>query len=150
MAILFVRTTVLYFVLIVGMRLMGKRQIGELSISELVVATMVSDLATVALQDRDNPLLGAVVSVMALIFFELLLSLLCAKIPFFHRALLGNPMVLVKNGRIQPQSLQKLRMTRQDVLEELRLAGVENPNRVKLATVETNGKVSVIQKEEKP
>ena len=146
MAILFVRTTVLYFVLIVGMRLMGKRQIGELSISELVVATMVSDLATIALQDRDNPLLGAVISVMALIFFELLLSVLCAKHPFIHRALLGKPMVLVEKGRIKPQALKKLRLTYQDVMEELRLAGVDDINQVKLATVETNGKVSVIQK----
>ena len=54
----FVRTIILYFLIVVGMRLMGKRQIGELERSELVLTMMISDLATVPMQDFGIPLLA--------------------------------------------------------------------------------------------
>ena len=51
----FVRTIILYFLIVVGMRLMGKRQIGELEPSELVLTMMISDLAAVPMQDFGIP-----------------------------------------------------------------------------------------------
>ena len=47
----FARSCILYFLIMIGLRLMGKRQIGELEPSELVLTMMISDLATVPMQD---------------------------------------------------------------------------------------------------
>ena len=47
----FARTVILYFLIMIGLRIMGKRQIGELEPSELVLTMMISDLATVPMQD---------------------------------------------------------------------------------------------------
>ena len=52
----FFRTVILYFVLMLGLRLMGKRQIGELEPSELVLTLLLSDLASVPMQDFGIPL----------------------------------------------------------------------------------------------
>ena len=59
----FVRTIILYFLIVVGMRLMGKRQIGELEPSELVLTMMISDLAAVPMQDFGIPLLLSLIHI---------------------------------------------------------------------------------------
>ena len=60
----FVRTIILYFLIVVGMRLMGKRQIGELEPSELVLTMMISDLAAVPMQDFGIPLLSGLLPIL--------------------------------------------------------------------------------------
>ena len=70
----FVRTIILYFLIVVGMRLMGKRQIGELEPSELVLTMMISDLAAVPMQDFGIPLLSGLLPILTLLALSLLLS----------------------------------------------------------------------------
>ena len=70
----FARTIILYFLIMVGLRLMGKRQIGELEPSELVLTMMISDLATVPMQDFGIPLLAGVIPILTLLAISMLLS----------------------------------------------------------------------------
>ena len=75
----FVRTIILYFLIVVGMRLMGKRQIGELEPSELVLTMMISDLAAVPMQDFGIPLLTGILPILALLAMTMILSVLTMK-----------------------------------------------------------------------
>jgi len=68
------RTVILYFLIMIGLRLMGKRQIGELEPSELVLTMMISDLATVPMQDFGIPLLAGVIPILILLSLTLLMS----------------------------------------------------------------------------
>ena len=68
----FVRTIILYFLIVVGMRLMGKRQIGELEPSELVLTMMISDLAAVPMQDFGIPLLSGLLPILTLLALSLI------------------------------------------------------------------------------
>ena len=77
----FVRTIILYFLIVVGMRLMGKRQIGELEPSELVLTMMISDLAAVPMQDFGIPLLSGLLPILTLLALSLLLSQLSLRSP---------------------------------------------------------------------
>ena len=61
MLVLVIRTLILYFVVVLSLRIMGKRQIGEMQPSELVVAIMISDLASVPMQSIDIPLMAGVI-----------------------------------------------------------------------------------------
>ena len=79
MAISFIRTVILYLLVITGLRVMGKRQIGEMQPSELVVAIMISDLATIPMQDVGIPLMTGVIPIITLIVMEILLSQLSLK-----------------------------------------------------------------------
>ena len=65
MATAFIRTIVLYFLIMVGLRLLGKRQIGELEPIELVLTLLISDLAAVPMQDFGIPLLAGVIPIFA-------------------------------------------------------------------------------------
>lgn len=74
MATAFIRTIVLYFLIMVGLRLLGKRQIGELEPIELVLTLLISDLAAVPMQDFGIPLLNGVIPIVTLLLLSMLLS----------------------------------------------------------------------------
>lgn len=69
MFISFIRTIILYLIIILTLRVLGKRQVGELEPSELVVAILISDLAAVPMQDIGIPLLSGVIPIITLLAF---------------------------------------------------------------------------------
>lgn len=74
MATAFFRTVILYLLLIAGLRLSGKRQIGELEPIELVLTLLISDLASVPMQDFALPLFNGVIPIITLIALSTLFS----------------------------------------------------------------------------
>lgn len=146
MLIIVLRTLILYATVIMSLRVMGKRQLGELQPSELVVAIMISDLASVPMQDIDIPLLWGILPVLTLIVAEVLLSFVSLKSKQARRFLTGEPSIVVYDGRIIEAELAKLRFNVNDLLSELRLNGCHDISDVAAAVVETSGKLSVIQK----
>ena len=94
----FVRTIILYFLIVVGMRLMGKRQIGELEPSELVLTMMISDLAAVPMQDFGIPLLSGLLPILTLLALSLLLSQLSLRSLRLRALICGTPTVLIRGS----------------------------------------------------
>ena len=146
MLIIVLRTLILYGTVILSLRVMGKRQLGELQPSELVVAIMISDLASVPMQDIDIPLLWGILPVLTLIVAEVLLSFISLKSKSARRLLTGEPNIVIYNGKIIESELRKLRFNVNDLLSELRLNGCYDISDVEAAIVETSGKLSVIEK----
>ncbi len=144
---LVIRTLILYLTVIAALRIMGKRQMGELQPSELVVAIMISDLASVPMQDISLPLFSGIVPAITLIAAEVLLSFLCLKSNMMRKFISGSPSVVVYEGKIIETELNKLRFNVSDLLEELRINGYYDINDVQTAIVETSGKLSVIPKD---
>ena len=135
----FVRTVILYFLIMIGLRLMGKRQIGE-----LVLTMMISDLATVPMQDFGIPLLAGVIPILTLLALSMLLSQLSLSSLRFRRLLCGTPSVLIRNGVLQQEAMQKNRYTLDELLEELRGQGCSGIEDVKYAVLENSGQLSVL------
>ena len=146
MATAFVRTVLLYFILIAGIRALGKRQIGELEPIELVMALLISDLAAVPMQDFGIPLVNGVVPILTLLSLSMLLSCLSMRSIRFHRLICGSPTMLIRNGEIQQRALRRNRFTLDELLEELRANSFHNASDVEAALLETNGKLSIIPK----
>lgn len=146
MLIIVLRTLILYGTVIVSLRVMGKRQLGELQPSELVVAIMISDLASVPMQDIDIPLLWGILPVLTLIVAEVVLSFLSLKSKRARRFLTGEPSIVIYDGKIIESELLRLRFNVNDLLSELRLNGCHDISDVEAAVVETSGKLSVIEK----
>lgn len=144
MSLLFIRTLIVYAAVIGGLRFTGKRQLGELSTSEFAVTILVSELASIPLQDTAVPLLGGIVPMVTLLTVEILLSCLCRRSRRARRLLCGNPCIVIKDGQFDTQMLRTLRLSPDDVLEALRIAGVTRISDVRYAIIETNGQVSVI------
>ncbi len=145
MAISFIRTIILYFVVVIGLRLMGKRQIGELEPSELVVAILISELAAIPMQDPGTPLVSGVLPIVTLLCLELLFSAIQIKSLRFRQMLCGKPSLVMSEGRILQKELRRNRLTTDELIEELRQKGVTDLATIKYAIVETNGQLSVIQ-----
>lgn len=146
MLVLMVRTLILYSIVVLSMRIMGKRQIGEMQPSELVVAIMISDLASVPMQSIDIPLLSGIIPVLTLIVAEVLMSFVSLKSRPLRRLITGEPSIIIYNGHVNEQELEKLRFNTNDLLEQLRISGYPNIADVEVAVLETNGQLSIIPK----
>ena len=139
-----IRTVILYFLIMIGLRLMGKRQIGELEPGELVLTMMLSDLATVPMQDFGIPLLAGVLPILALLSLSMLLSLLSLKSLWFRELVCGKPTVIIDNGRICQDAMRRSRLTTDELMEELRTQGYSDFSAVKYAVLENSGSLSVL------
>lgn len=141
-----IRTAILYILTIVALRCMGKRQIGELEPAELVITLLISDLATLCMQDLETPLVYSLVPMATLVILEIIFSFLTMKIPFVSRLLGGRYSVLIDDGVIDQREMRKSQMTVGELMEELRQNGLMAVEDVKYCVMETDGKVSVIPK----
>jgi len=149
MIISVIRTMLLYIVIILAIRIMGKRQIGELQTSELVVTLLISDIAAIPMQNTEQSLLSGIVPILILIVCEIIISFLMLKRAGFRRIICGKPIVIISDGKINQSEMHRLRMSTEDLSEELRQQGIFNIEDVGFAIVETNGKLSVLKKPEK-
>lgn len=148
MVIPMLRTLILYFLVVSSMRVMGKRQIGEMQPSELVVAIMISDLASIPMQEVDIPLLSGVVPVLTLLVAEVLMSYLCLKSAWIRKIFTGEPSIVIYDGKVLESELRKLRFSLADLEEQVRISGCAGIGDVQAAVLETNGQLSVIKKTE--
>ena len=143
MGISFVRTILLYVIVITAVRVMGKRQIGELQPSELVVAILISELAAIPMQETGIPLSSGVIPILTLIACEIILSAVTMLSNRARGIITGRPSILIYNGNIDQREMRKLRFTLDDLMEELRINGYMSLTEVAFAVLETNGKLSV-------
>ncbi len=143
MTITILRTAILYLLLVAAMRLMGKRQLGELQPTELVVTLLLSNLAAVPMQENGLPLLNGVLPIVVLVSLELLISGAMLKSPKIARLVSGSPLPLIRDGKVDSQTMNRLRLTVDDLLESLRQQNVFDIRQVQYAIVETNGHISV-------
>lgn len=151
MILAYIRTVVLYLVMILSVRLMGKRQIGQMEASEFVVAMLVADLASVPMQDNAVPLLSGVVPLLTVVGMELILSFLVLKSVRVRKLLCGKPVILIDNGKILQDNLRKTRLTMDELMSHLRQKDVLDLEAVQYVILETDGNLSVFPyPEQKP
>ena len=146
MAIIFVRTVILYFAILISMRIMGKRQLGEMEISEFSVAALIADLAATPLQDIGIPLLNGLVPIIIMFCFEIIIAGLNMRSVKLRKLTYGRPEIIIRNGRIIREAMQKNRFTLDELMQELRAQGLTDTAQVEYAVLETNGQLSIILK----
>lgn len=144
MAIVIIRTVILFLCIIGAMRIMGKRQLGELELSELVVAVLISNIAAHPLQDIGIPLMNGVLPIAVLLSCELLISWLSLKSDRMRYLLFGKPSILIDHGRIDQTQMKKNRFSLDELSEALRKKGVTDLRAVRQAVLETDGTLNVL------
>ena len=143
MVLSYVRTILLYLVLIGVVRLMGKRQIGQMEPSEFVVTMLVANLAAIPMQDGAIPLFSGVVPILTVLGIELLLAAASMGSIWVRKALCGKPVILIENGKILQHALKATRVTLDELMGHLREKDVLDITSVQYAILETNGNLSV-------
>ena len=148
MILVIIRTTVIYAVLLIVMRLMGKRQIGEMQPFELVITLLIAELACIPMADTSIPLLYGVVSVLAIFVLHELVTLLDLKVKPLKSLLSGKPSVVVNKNGIDDYQLKRNNLDVSDLIESLRTAGYFSLDCIDYALYESNGTFSALPKED--
>ena len=143
MILSYLRTLLLYMVLIFCVRLMGKRQIGEMEPAEFVVTMLLANLAAIPMQDGAIPLYSGLVPILTVLGMELVLSGLIMHSLVFRRFLCGKPVILINNGKILQENLRRTRVTLDELTGHLREKDVLDIRTVQYAILETDGSLSV-------
>lgn len=144
MIIAYIRSVILFVILIFAVRLMGKRQIGEMEPSEFVVTMIIANLATIPMQDSSIPLYSGLIPIFTVLSLELILAVLSMRSVFFRRLLCGKPEILIHNGEIDQKAMKSSRINADELSEMLRQSGVTDLTSVQYAILETNGTLSIL------
>lgn len=145
--IVFIRTAILYSIVVFVMRLMGKRQIGELEPYEFVITMMISDLASLPMQDTRFPLLLGIVPIVTLLIMKLFLTKIQLKFRSLRRIIDGEPTILIHEGKLNYNALKNQQINIDELFEELRLLDYFDIDNIEYAILETNGKISVLPRD---
>lgn len=140
------RTIILYFIVVFTMRIMGKRQIGEMQPFELVIAIMISELASMPMQDTRIPLSHGIIPIVTLLLLQAVISVTELKSEAARSIFSGRPSIVIKDGKLDIKELKDNRFNLNDLLEELRLQGYYNIEDIEYAILETSGQLSIIPK----
>ena len=138
MASVLIRTVIIYIVLSLSIKIMGKRQIGELETGELITTLLISEVASLPIDDPDIPLAGAI--------FPILVSFIKNKSECLKRIVDGEPVFIIYKGRLKQHTLHKNRISINEILSELRVMGIGDICDVEYAILEQNGKLSVLKR----
>lgn len=149
MIISVLRAIILYLVVICAVKFMGKRQIAELETSELVITFMISDIASLPMQNSSQPLISGLIPIAVLVCLEIFISSFMLKNSKIRDITCGHSVIVINNGKINQKELNKMRVNIYDLFEQLRQMNVFSLSDVSYAIMESNGKLSVLKKSEK-
>lgn len=147
--LIIVRTTILYFVLLLVMRIMGKRELGQLSPFDFVVSILLAELAAIPMQDAKIPLYHGIVPIITLVTLQIALSFMTMHSETIRKLVNGSPAILIKNGQIQHEELRRNRCNVNDLMIHLRQKDIFDAADVEYAILEPSGKLSVVPKSQK-
>lgn len=145
MASILIRTSLIYALLMLVLRLMGRREIGQLDASDLVSVLLISELAAIPIDDPDIPLLNAVISILLIFSLEVILSTVKNRCGKLRRAIDGDACYIIYKGRLLQRALSENRISLSELLSSLRTQGIGNISEVDYALLEQNGTISVLQ-----
>ena len=150
MLIIIIRIILLYLLIVFSLRLMGKKQLGELQPSELVTTIMISNIATLALEDASTPMLMGVIPILMIVCLDVIMSGIMLKNQKLRKIVSGTARVVICDGVPDQKELKNLRYTVDDLVEAMREQGIFDISQVQYAIVETTGKINFMQKEQPP
>ena len=146
MCVVLIRSIILYVLVIFAVRLMGKRQLGELQPSELVITILVSNIATLPIEDVNIPVIVGATPILVLVCFEVIVSWLSLRSPRLRKLISGSPKIIIRGGCIERDIMRELRFSVDDLMMALRSKDIFDLSEVQFAVVETSGSVSVMKK----
>lgn len=148
MAVIFIRTLIVYTLLLIIIRLMGKRQIGQLEVTDFVTTLLVSEIATLPIEDPDLPISNALIPMITLLTFEVVSSTLLSRTPRLKNLFSARPGYLIRRGRLDQKEMLKNRISPDELMSELRQCGYTELSEVAYAIIEQDGKMTVIPRAE--
>jgi uncharacterized membrane protein YcaP (DUF421 family) len=143
---LVLRATVVFFFIFLITRVIGRRELSSLEPFDIILLVVTGDLVQQGVTQSDYSVTGALTVISTMAALTVLVSYVNFKFKPLRVRLDGEPVVLVLDGKVLEGNLRRQRMTRDELEMECRLQQSASVEDVKLAVLETGGKVSVIPK----
>jgi uncharacterized membrane protein YcaP (DUF421 family) len=141
---LVIRAAVIFFLILLITRVIGRRELATMEPFDLVLLVVVGDLVQQGVTQDDYSLTGAALVILTIALLTVVTSLVSYKVPRLRPILEGEPLILLENGRPIERNLRRERLTMAEVAAEARLQQIPSLDGVRLAVLETNGKISFI------
>jgi uncharacterized membrane protein YcaP (DUF421 family) len=141
------RGTVVYFVLLVLLRLSGKRTVGQFTPFDLLVLVLLGDAMQGSMIAGDESLPGGVILVVTLMGWNKLVGWLTSRSRRLERAVEGRPVVLARNGHVYGDALARCNLSLDDLQEAMRNADCGSISLIRMAMLEKDGKISVVTRQ---
>jgi uncharacterized membrane protein YcaP (DUF421 family) len=141
---LVLRAAVVYFFLLVLLRLTGKRQVGQLAPFDLVLLLVLSNAVQNAMNAGDNSLIGGLISALVLVLLNTALGYATYRSGRLEALIEGRPQLLIHNGKLHPEIMAQARLTRHELDAALRAAGCSCIDEVRAAILENTGAITVL------
>lgn len=149
MALIFIRTTIIFITLLIVMRLMGKSQIGEMQPFEFVITLVIAELACIPMADTSIPLLYGIIAIIAIFVLHQIVWLLDLWFKPVKTAVCGKPSLVINRDGIDEYQLKTNNLDISDLIESMRVAGYFSLDDVYYGLYEANGSFSALEKEQK-
>jgi len=144
------RSAIIYVVLLIGIRLTGKREVGQMTPFDLVLLLLISNAVQNAMTGPDTSVTGGLAAALTLLLMNVLLSRLGWRNRKIRRVIEGSPTLLIYNGELIKDHLDREHITPGELHQALREHGVATIADVYLATLEIDGSISVLKNDERP
>jgi uncharacterized membrane protein YcaP (DUF421 family) len=140
------RGAMVYFALMILVRVSGKRTIGEFTPFDMVVVLLLAESTQGALTGGDESVFGALIVCATLVALNYAVGFASARSQVIDRLVEGEPVVLMRNGKELSGVLRKHNVPPSDLEEALRHAGIAERSQVAFAVLETDGEISVVKR----
>lgn len=142
------RTLVVYFALLLGLRLAGKRELGQMTPFDLVVVLVISNAVQNAMVGQDTSLNSGIIAAFTLLAVNWAISRTGLRWVGLGRKIVGTPTILISHGRFVEAHLRQEGLQEEEVMMALREHGVEKPSDADMAVLEVDGTISVVPRGE--
>ncbi|HEY0262497.1 MAG TPA: YetF domain-containing protein [Chitinophagales bacterium] len=141
------KSIAVYVFILLAIRLFGKKELAQLSVIDLVFILLISNSVQNAMVGSDSSLVGGLSAAAALFLVNYILKLIDYKFPLFSKAVQGESIMLVYEGKVLKEHLEKAMITEEELEAAVREHGVKSINEVTLAVLEVDGNISVVSDE---
>lgn len=138
------KTTIIYIFLVIGLRLLGKRELGQMNVYDLVLIIVLANAVQNSMVGDDNSLMGGLVSATTLLILNRLFTMAMVRFTKLEHVMVGEPLVIVKDGELVEQCCSKEGVTREQIMAALREHGMDKLEEVAMCVLEVDGTISVI------
>ena len=142
------RTVLFYFLVVISYKIMGKREVGELGVFDFIISMLISQLIAICIENYKDPIWFVIVPTLILVLFQIVFSFLSLKSNKFRDILDGKESVIISNGKLNFSEMKKQKYNLNDLLLQLLDKVIITIEEVDYAILETNGKLSVFQKQD--
>ncbi len=144
---IFLRGSLTFVALLVMMRVIGQREAGGLGVTDILLVVLVAEAAAAGLHGDASSVTDGIALVATILFWSIAFDAIAYRWPKLGRFIKAQPRLLIKDGAVNSQVLRRELMTRDEVLSQLRLHGIEDPAEIERAYIEPNGMISVLRRD---